>query len=134
MATKEQLFSITIFGYRKPGMDEDEYHKYVSENHAGCLKGLLAEKKILSYTMQHNSSTTKNMMTQIFSEGHRVQVAECDTVVQIVFRDVQDYINVRSDPHFENVVNPDHVNFADGTRTQMVTGWFEAHIVDGKVV
>lgn len=46
-----QLFSVTIFGYRKPGMDEDAYHEYVSETHAGHLNELLIKNKIVSYHM-----------------------------------------------------------------------------------
>jgi hypothetical protein len=51
MPVHQRLFAVTIFGYRKPGMDEDEYHQYISQTHAGHLKGLLAENKIVSYTM-----------------------------------------------------------------------------------
>lgn len=47
----QQLFSVTIFGYRKPGMDEDAYHEYVSETHTGHLKELLIKNKIVSYHM-----------------------------------------------------------------------------------
>lgn len=47
----QQLYAITIFGYKKEGMDEKEYHNYVSKNHAGHLKALLAKNDIVSYTM-----------------------------------------------------------------------------------
>lgn len=45
----KKLFSVTIFGYRKPGMDEDFYHKYVSDTHANHLKDLLIKNEIVSY-------------------------------------------------------------------------------------
>ena len=51
MTVPQKLFSVTIFGYKKPGMDEDEYHRYVSEVHAGHLKDLLVKQRIVSYTM-----------------------------------------------------------------------------------
>lgn len=63
-----------------------------------------------------------------------VNVAPFDAIVQIVFRDIQDYINVKNDPHFMNVVNPDHVNFADVANTMMSAGWYEKHVADGKLV
>lgn len=47
----KKVYSVTIFGYKKPGMDDDEYHKYVSETHSGHLKALLAKNDIVSYTM-----------------------------------------------------------------------------------
>lgn len=57
-----------------------------------------------------------------------------DAIVQIVFRDVQDYINVKDDPYFRDVVNPDRFNFADDAESKMVFGWFERHVADGKIV
>lgn len=51
MARKHRLFSVTICATRKPGMGEDEYHRYISETHAPLLKRLLVEKKIVDYTM-----------------------------------------------------------------------------------
>ncbi|KAK4902961.1 hypothetical protein LTR49_026966 [Elasticomyces elasticus] len=101
-STPECLFAVTICAKRKPGMDEDQYHEYISQKHAGHLKDLLVKNKIVDYTM-------------------------------IVFRNVQDYINVKDDPHYRTVVNPDHVNFADGPGTMMSFGWFENHLADGKL-
>jgi hypothetical protein len=60
--------------------------------------------------------------------------ADCDMVVQIVFKNLDDYLMVRQDPHFLKVVNPDHHNFADGKKTKFVTGWYEVHVVNGRVV
>lgn len=51
MSAPQKLFAVTIFAYKKPGMDEDEYHRYISETHAGHLKELLVKNKIVSYTM-----------------------------------------------------------------------------------
>lgn len=45
------MFALTICGYRKPGMDEESYHKYISENHAQSLKDLMIKNKIIDYTM-----------------------------------------------------------------------------------
>jgi hypothetical protein len=61
-------------------------------------------------------------------------ISDCDAVIQVVFKDIEDYLRVRKDPHFTNVVNPDHVNFADHHRTRFAMGWFEVHVADGKVV
>lgn len=45
------MFALTICGYRKLGMDEESYHKYISENHAQSLKDLMVKNKIIDYTM-----------------------------------------------------------------------------------
>jgi hypothetical protein len=57
-----------------------------------------------------------------------------DAFVTIVFRNIEDYVSVKNDPHYLSVVNPDHANFADGPSTMMSFGWFEKHVADGKLV
>ncbi len=51
MSNQHRVFALTICGYRKPGMDEESYHKYISENHAQSLKDLMVKNKIIDYTM-----------------------------------------------------------------------------------
>ncbi|KAF2676585.1 hypothetical protein K458DRAFT_447401 [Lentithecium fluviatile CBS 122367] len=136
MATQGQkLFAITIFGYKKEDMNKEEYHDYISKTHAGHLKALLAKNDIVSYTMQHNTTATASLIYQIYA-GHlpASNVSDADAVIQIVFKDIADYLRVRQDPHFINVVNPDHGNFADPKKTRMSVGSFEVHVRDGQVV
>ena len=47
----ERLFALTICAYRKPGMDEEAYHHYVSQKHAPALTDLMVQNKIVDYTM-----------------------------------------------------------------------------------
>lgn len=61
-------------------------------------------------------------------------ISECDAIIQIVFKDIEDYLRVQKDPHFIDVVSPDHKNFADPKGTRFAMGWFEVHVADGKVV
>lgn len=51
MSSRNRGFAVTICAYRKPGLDEAEYHRYISETHAAHLKDLLAKNKIIGYTM-----------------------------------------------------------------------------------
>lgn len=74
------------------------------------------------------------MMGQMFAELPESNVADYDCFIHIVFKDVQDFINVKNDPHYKQVVMPDHEKFADQKRTKMVTGWFERHIAEGQAV
>ena len=74
------------------------------------------------------------MLGPMFTALPENNIPDCDCFIQIVFRDIQDYINVKNDPHYMQVVVPDHKNFADHKRTTMATGWFEKHIAGGQVV
>jgi hypothetical protein len=71
---------------------------------------------------------------QLFPNLPAVNHSAFDAFVTIVFRNVQDYVNVKNDPHYMEVVNPDHGNFADGAGTRMSFGWFERHVKDGLLV
>ena len=46
-----KIYALSIFGYRKEGMSEQDYHYYVAERHAPCLKTLLVKNDIVDYTI-----------------------------------------------------------------------------------
>lgn len=94
---------------------------------------MLPAIKLTSYK-QHNTSEMMSGIDNLFPNLSSVNHSSYDAFVTIVFRDIQDYINVKNDPHYTSVVNPDHVNFADGPNTMMSFGWFEKHVADGKLV
>ncbi|KAH8691019.1 EthD domain-containing protein [Phaeosphaeriaceae sp. PMI808] len=128
MGKSQGMFSVTISAKRKPGMDENAYHTYISETHAGHLKHLLVEKKIVDYTMLMKD------IENLFPNLPSINRSPYDAFVTIVFRNIEDYVSVKNDPHYLKVVNPDHDNFADGPSTMMSFGWFEKHVADGKLV
>ncbi|KAI4090734.1 MAG: hypothetical protein LQ339_008278 [Xanthoria mediterranea] len=134
MGGPERLFAVTISGKRKADMSEDDYHEYISKTHAGHLKHLLVQKQIVDYTMQHNTSELMKGIHNLFPHLSSANHSSYDAFITIVFRDVQDYINVKNDPHYTSVVSPDHGNFADGPSTMMSFGWFERHVAGGQLV
>ena len=44
--------------------------------------------------------------------------ADYDCIVQATFRDVKDFVRMKSDPFFQEKVTPDHENFADTVRSK----------------
>lgn len=70
MARTHRLFSVTICATRKPGMGEDEYHRYISETHAPLLKRLLVEKKIVDYTMVRVLKIFSGSQLEISDQWH----------------------------------------------------------------
>lgn len=83
---------------------------------------------------QHNSSHGRSLMSQLYPNMPEDKVHDADCVVQIVFKDVEDYKKVKNDEKYHRVIDPDHDNFADRSRTKFVTGWFEFMVTDGEVV
>ncbi|KAL3473671.1 EthD domain-containing protein [Aspergillus californicus] len=127
------VYALTICAHRKPDISEDDYHRYLSEHHAQIVKTHLVQAGIVGYTMTHNTAETKTMMKRIFGNFPEGKTADYDCFIQILFRDVEDYIRAKNDPYYQEVILPDHANFADNERTVFVTGWVHTLILDGKL-
>ena len=63
----KRLFCWTVCAYRKPGMDEDEYHKYMSEIHAPLVKDLMTRYGILRYSMVDLTRSLRSIGTKLMS-------------------------------------------------------------------
>ena len=47
----QPMLCLTMCAYRKEGMDEEEYRKYMVENHAPLVRGLMVKYGIDKYSM-----------------------------------------------------------------------------------
>lgn len=47
-------------------------------------------------------------------------IADYDCIVQVVFRDIDDFVRLKSDPEYKSRVAPDHEGFADTGRSRYV--------------
>ncbi|GJC87419.1 dehydratase aurZ [Colletotrichum liriopes] len=92
------LICLTITAFRNPSLDEEEYRRYMTKVHAKLVSPLMEEYGILRYSM--------------FSK-----LSEYDCIVQFVFKDIDDFKRMKSDARFLQKVAPDHVHFADTSRS-----------------
>ena len=58
-------------------------------------------------------------MSQLFGPQF-ANVADYDCIIQVVFRDIKDFVRMKADPFFLEKVMPDHENFADTKRSRYV--------------
>lgn len=47
----QRLLCWTVCAYRKPGMDEGDYHRYMSEVHAPLVKNLMVKYGMIRWSM-----------------------------------------------------------------------------------
>jgi hypothetical protein len=131
----------TVCAFRKPGMSEDEFHRYMSETHAPLVREALARHGITRYTMvslilsilrrrspipetfanqkktlqTHSTTATRALMGQVM-DAQFINDAPYDMITQIRFPAIQCFVNFRNDPYYKEKVMADHDVFTDPER------------------
>ena len=59
----ERLLCLSILGYRKPGMSEEDYHKYLTNVHRPLVQSLMVKYGIVQYTMVCSLCYSLNFIT-----------------------------------------------------------------------
>ncbi|KAI1810486.1 EthD domain-containing protein [Poronia punctata] len=130
---KEKYLCLTICGYRKPGMSEEEYRAHMTGISAPMTKGLMAKYGIIRWTMIHNTCATRARMSELF-DPQFANIADYDCFSQAVFRSLEDYKRMKTDPWYKEKLVGDHERFADTRRSRMTIGWIEEFVRDGVAV
>ena len=64
----------------------------------------------------------------------QASIAEYDGFVELLMPSLSCFDEAQKDPYYQEVVVPDELKFADVPRTQILVGWEEVYVQDGKVV
>lgn len=110
---------LTILGYRKPGMSEEAYRRHMIEVSAPLTKDLMAKYGVKRWTVIHNSTETKNLMTHLY-DRQMSNVADYDCFSQVVFESLEHYKKMKEDPMYKTKLFGDHEHFADTKRSRYV--------------
>lgn len=61
-------------------------------------------------------------------------LATYDGFVELLMHDLEDFKRARQDPFYIEKVAPDEAKMADPAKTQIIVGWEECYVLDGKVL
>ncbi|MCJ1400490.1 Decarboxylase AgnL1 [Xylographa trunciseda] len=143
-----QFLCLTICGYRRPGMSEEDYRHHMTQVSAPMTKGLMVKYGVKRWTMVslppsnlcfgqhgkiHNTTETRVLMGRLF-DHQMAKLADFDCFSQVVFKSVDDYKRMKEDPWYKLHLVGDHEKFADTKRSMMTIGWITEFIRDGEVV
>ncbi|MCJ1278724.1 hypothetical protein MMC21_006541 [Puttea exsequens] len=130
---KRRLYCLTVCGYRKPGLSEEEYVEYMTKKHSQLVRPIMAKYGVIRWSHAHNTTETRKLMAKLYDEQF-ANVADFDCFSQSIFESVDSLVRMKEDPLYDEFIRDDHNNFADTRRTKITIGWFEEYITDGKVV
>lgn len=107
---------LTILGYRKPGMSEEDYRHHMIRVSAPLSKELMVKYGVRRWTVIHNPKQTRDLMTQLY-DRQMSNVADYDCFSQVVFESLEHYKMMKEDPWYKEHLFSDHENFADTNRS-----------------
>ena len=61
-------------------------------------------------------------------------IATYDGFVEVLMRNLEDFTRMHQDPFYIEKVAPDEARMTNEAKTQMIFGWEECYVFDGKVV
>ncbi|KAL2018467.1 hypothetical protein VTK56DRAFT_823 [Thermocarpiscus australiensis] len=128
-----RLLCLTICGYRKPGMSEEDYRNHMTKVSAPMTRDLMVKYGVIRWTQIHNQASTRALMSKLY-DSQMANLADFDCFSQVVFRSVDDYKRMKEDPWYKEHLVGDHEKFADTKRSLMTIGWIEQFIDQGVVV
>ncbi|KAK4119025.1 hypothetical protein N657DRAFT_650712 [Parathielavia appendiculata] len=130
---KVEYLCLTICGYRKPGMSEEDYRHHMTHVSAPLTKDLMVKYGVKRWTQIHNTTATRALMAELY-DSQMANVADYDCFSQVVFESLEDYKRMKQDPWYKEHLVGDHEKFADTKRSRMTIGWITEYIRDGQVV
>ncbi|RDL31038.1 Uncharacterized protein BP5553_09827 [Venustampulla echinocandica] len=131
---KKRLLRMTVAHYRQPNVTEEDFHRWVTEQHAARAAKLHAKNGIEGFSMFFAPKSFRSFTSELNKmRGSPWVVRDYDAQVEFLFRDMETFYKGAADADFQ-ALQAEEEPFVNGTGAEISIGWIETYVVDGNVV
>ncbi|ORY71789.1 uncharacterized protein BCR38DRAFT_331970 [Pseudomassariella vexata] len=131
---KKRLLRMTVAHYRQPHVSEEDFHRWVTEQHAVRAAKLHAKNGIEGFSIYFAPKPFRDMTAELNAKrGRPWVVRDYDAQVEFFFRDMETFYKGASDPDFQ-ALQAEEEPFISSIHAEISIGWIETYVSDGKVV
>ncbi|KND88297.1 hypothetical protein TOPH_07100 [Tolypocladium ophioglossoides CBS 100239] len=131
---KRRLLRMTVAHYRQPHVSEEDFHRWVTEEHAARAAKLHAKNGIEGFSIYFAPKSFRDATAEINAKrGNPWVVRDYDAQVEFLFRDLETFYKGAADPDFQ-ALQAEEAPFISGIHAEISIGWVETYVSDGTVV
>ncbi|KAI0858550.1 hypothetical protein F4860DRAFT_298836 [Xylaria cubensis] len=128
-----QFLCVTICGYKKADISDEDYHHYMARVSAPLARDLMMKYGIVRWTQTYNTTEIRAAINQLY-DPTLTNMADFDMFSQVVFKKLEDFKKFKQDPVYKTRLTANHDNFVDTKRSMITIGRIEQYIDRGNVV
>ncbi|PWY83907.1 hypothetical protein BO94DRAFT_519513 [Aspergillus sclerotioniger CBS 115572] len=130
----QPLLKITVLHYRKPGVSEADFMRWIQEDHIQRAARIIQKHNVVHYTQYLTPSSAQEIFLPDLAHKPGWKMADFDAVISYYVRSPDDMRALLSDPEWREEVNAREEAWADVHNVVTMVGWETVYIRDGEVV
>ncbi|KAI6080802.1 hypothetical protein F4821DRAFT_48033 [Hypoxylon rubiginosum] len=131
---KKRLLRMTVAHYRQPTVSEEDFYRWVTEQHAPRAAKLHAKNGIEGFSIFFAPKSFREFTSGLNkSRGNPWRVRNFDAQVEFLFRDMETFYEGAADADFQ-ALQAEEGPFISSEGAEISIGWVETYVSDGKVV
>ncbi|KAL4812556.1 hypothetical protein BDW67DRAFT_188532 [Aspergillus spinulosporus] len=133
---KKRLLCMKVAHYRQPNISEEDFYRWVTEQHAARAAKLYAKNGIEEFSISNFprfSLPSRFATLPPNSRGNPWRIKDFDAEVEFFFGDMKTFYKGAADADFQ-ALQAEEGPFIGGEGAEISIGWVETYVSDGKVV
>ncbi|KAK1979517.1 hypothetical protein LZ30DRAFT_596736 [Colletotrichum cereale] len=131
---KRRLLRMTVGHYRNPEVNEEDFHRWVTEEHAARAAKLHAKNGVEGFSVVLSPQSFREVATHFVSKsGSPLTVRDHDAQVVYLFRDMDTFYKGAADLEFQ-ALRAEEEPYISQSGAEISFGWIEDYVKDGQVV